>query len=326
MATGCSNPDCTVAQTGKCLLNNAIEDCPHLQASSPEEPGLPPVLTAPIGNARLPASLTLDGPGTAALASRKRCTQVGILGFPDSGKTAALVSLYLLVARGLLRNFEFRDSQTLLALEMISRGARRWDATSLPEQLTSHTESADGRTAGYLHLRLWSQRHVRQIDLLLPDLPGEWTTTLADQNRTDRLQFLSSCSAIWLFVDGRQVRQLDKRLHAIHRAELVLRRLAAFLGPSAPQITLVVTHKDSGPLAPAVFANTLRVAEQIALRVRVLHIASFTVDEGVASAGEGLSELIDGLCESNVAPTPPIFESPRRTSRRQALNVREILR
>ena len=52
---------------------------------------------------------------------------VAILGEPAAGKTACLVSLYLLLARGRLEGFAFADSTTLRGFEEISRGARRWN-------------------------------------------------------------------------------------------------------------------------------------------------------------------------------------------------------
>ncbi len=300
MDKSCTNPDCTVAQTGKCLLNHALDACPNLveakSASTPAAFGLPPVLVAPDSNVRLPPSLALDRDLAERLASKRPCTQVGILGLPASGKTAALVSLYLLVAKGRLEGFEFRNSLSLMALEKLSRGARRWDTTSLPDQLTAHTEIADNRTAGYLHLRLHSARHGFDLDLMLPDLPGEWTKSLIDSNRTDRLAFLKACSAIWLFVDGRKLHDIATKQHALHRCEMVLRRLKAFLEQIAPRITVVVTHKDHGQLACAVFDPLLDLAEELGIDVRIHQIASFAHDQATTVAGEGIAELIDSLC------------------------------
>ncbi len=91
------------------------------------------------------------------------CKIVGILGAPGAGKTGCLVSFYLLLAHGRLSGFDFRDSKTVMAFEEISRGARRWDA-NYPEQLTSHTEISDERTAGFLHARLRTKVDNKPID------------------------------------------------------------------------------------------------------------------------------------------------------------------
>jgi hypothetical protein len=125
---------------------------------------------------------------------------VGVLGAPDAGKTAILVSLYLLLSRGKLEGFTFSDSMSLLAFDEISRGARRWNGGAPPEQMTNHTEPPDHRTAGFLHLRLRDRESGVRHDVLLPDLPGEWSTSLIDSNRVDRLDFLKAADVIWVTV------------------------------------------------------------------------------------------------------------------------------
>src|SRR5206468_4014081 len=109
----------------------------------------------------------------------------------DAGKTAALVSLYLLVSRDKLGGRHFADSRSLMGFDQISHGARRWNEGALPDQLTVHTELGDDRSAGFLHLRLRSD-DGETVDILLPDLPGEWTAALIDSNRVDRLEFLKT--------------------------------------------------------------------------------------------------------------------------------------
>ena len=107
---------------------------------------------------------------------------------PDSGKTSCLVSLYLLLAHGNVGDFTFADSKSITALDELSRGARSWDG-GMPEQMTVHTKKGDGRSAGLLHFKLVRQSDRARLHLVIPDLPGEWSTDLIDNNRTDRLQF-----------------------------------------------------------------------------------------------------------------------------------------
>lgn len=319
METSCANPDCTVGQTGICLLNNPVETCSNrIGNKTPPTAlaGLPPVLATPVSNVRLPPSLALDAALAERIASKRPCIQVGILGLPASGKTAALVSLYLLVAKGLLDGFEFRNSASLMAFDKLSRGARRWDSTSLPEQLTAHTEIADGRTAGYLHLKLYSKGSENDVDFLLPDLPGEWTKALIDNNRTDRLEFLKACSAIWMFVDGRRLLDAATRQHSLHRCEMVLRRLVKFI-PESLKIILVVTHKDDGTPAPGIFSDLNELSKELGIRLTVHHIASFAEADSQTAAGEGIAELIAQLCTP--VEKARWFEAPR-TGRSRAVD------
>src|SRR5262249_55699493 len=138
-------------------------------------------------------------------------TVVGILGEPETGKTACLASLYLLVANAMLDGWTFADSRSLMAFESIARGARRWNDGHPPEQMTVHTEMADDRQPGFLHLRLRRSSDGRVVDFALPDLPGEWTKQLVRASRSDRFEFLRAADVIWLLVDGRDLANKERR-------------------------------------------------------------------------------------------------------------------
>ncbi|MEH2469277.1 hypothetical protein V1281_001472 [Nitrobacteraceae bacterium AZCC 2161] len=86
--------------------------------------------------------------------AERYCTLIGILGDPDSGKTAALVSLYLIASYTQHEGFGFADCRSLMAFNDISQRARHWNEGAPPDQMTVHTEAPDERTAGFLHLRL----------------------------------------------------------------------------------------------------------------------------------------------------------------------------
>jgi hypothetical protein len=320
----CTTSECTVLQTGKCLLNHNPDACPNRFAAAKDtaEVGLAPVLLAPSVNARLDSSLTLTPEKTGLLASARLCTQIGMLGFPNSGKTAALVSLYLLVSKGKLSGFQFRDSKTLMALEQISRGAR-WHDTHYPQQLTAHTEIADGRAAGFLHFRLFNESENKCLDLLIPDIPGEWTDALASENRIDRLHFLRGSQVIWLFVDGRVLGSFEQRNLLIHRLETVVKRLAAFFGElSKPPISFVVTRRDQvEPHGPSV-QKLVNFAKNFGFESDSVSVASFSENQSQIQPGTGLSELISSLHDSSAPKIGAWVDSARRNGARSILNFR----
>ena len=201
--TGCLNNECTVAQTGRCLLNNQPDECSHRVSgheadlgrdASPTHDGQ--VLVAPEDTPRFPPSAVLGMEDVRALMGEKYCWMIGLLGEPNSGKTACIVSLYLLLAHNSVDGFTFADSKSLTALDELSRGARRWHG-GMPEQMTSYTKSKDGRSAGLLHFKLIRKYDYARLHLFIPDLPGEWSTDLIDHNRTDRWSFLRAADAIW---------------------------------------------------------------------------------------------------------------------------------
>jgi hypothetical protein len=296
MPSGCHQENCTVATTGVCLLNNDAATCPNRSAAADEANlagnavRLAPPLKDPPKNPRFPLSLTLTPPQMRKMMGGRYCHLVGILGAPDAGKTAALVSLYLLTARSQLAGFTYADSRSLMAFDDISQGACRWNDGQIPEQLTVHTELTDERSAGFLHLRIKPADHGEAVDLLLPDLPGEWSTAMVDSARVDRLDFLKRADVVWLMVDGRQLSDPTTRQFALHRTNLLMQRLAALVTP-APPVILVVTRRDQGEPNEATL-DTLRAEGHIrGLSLQIISIASFD-ETGAVPPGTGIAELI----------------------------------
>lgn len=296
MLPGCSEePECTVAQTGKCLRNNDPDTCPNRQsfdvsASLADLPSATaPPLSKPKSNPQFPGSLTLSPAQARKLMGQRYCHVIGIIGAPDAGKTAAIVSLYLLLSHGQLRGWTFGDSLSLRALDEVSQGARRWTQGGPPEQMTTHTELPDERTPGFMHLRLHSDEGV-PVDLLLPDLPGEWSTALIDSNRTDRLAFMEAADVIWLMLDGRALIEPQGRQLALHRASVAMQRLSDFLSRLPPLIA-VISRRDLGEIPQKAIDDLQEEAKRLGFDLRIATIASFA-DNGSVPPGTGIAELV----------------------------------
>lgn len=330
MAITCKRADCTVAQTGICLLNNDANTCPERLLTGTESATaettdviVPPPLTPPERNPQFPSSLTLTPDALRQASSGRMFRLVGVLGAPDAGKTAIFVSLYLLLSRGKLAGFKFADSMSLLAFDEISRGARRWNHGQPPEQMTNHTEPPDHRTAGFLHLRLRNRETGAPHDILLPDLPGEWSTSLIDSNRVDRLGFLKSTDVIWVTVDGRQLIQPATRQQVLHRTGLLLQRIAEFLSPEIPPIFVVISHRDIGDPPLTSLRKLQSEAARLNLTIQILQVSSFSDNEAM-EPGTGIAELINASLTSASKTTPATLwpDSGTADSDRQFLNFR----
>lgn len=321
MAAACNESECTVMQTGVCLRNNDANTCPNrseVSAAQAYESTNPP-LHEPIAHARFPSSLALNPEEVRRLASGRYCYVVGILGLPASGKTAALVSTYLLLGKAKLKGFSFRDSKSLRALDEISHGARVWKEGQPVEQMTVHTELTDERTPGFMHLRLRRESDERVFDFLLPDLPGEWSSSLIDNDRVDRLGFLHAADVIWLMVDGEELK--SKRHYTVHRTQLLLARLAAFLS-RRPAVSFVVTRRDYGAPDQGAIDELKSEATRLGFPNEVVAIASFKTG-GHSNAGAGLSELIAGICEKSPLATD-FWPSQIPVSDRAMLKFRNV--
>lgn len=297
----CKKEGCFYSQTGSCVLGNDPLTCPDrllsiadLANETIDISAETAVLSPPEEMKRFSASLSLTTKDAQKLSLDRYCKVVAILGVPGTGKTASLVSLYLLLAHSKLEGFRFLDSRSVMAFEEISKGARRWNVGKLPEQLTAHTELQDERIAGYLHLRLQQTEDSTIMDLLLTDLPGEWTTTLIDTNRTDRLGFLRSADRIWLTVNAEEIDKLSTRQFTIHRLSMLINRIKAFLSSKVPDITVVVTHSDKVPSV----LNYLNSLQSLAdgFDIKVIEIASFSGNDAVP-AGFGIKAMIKDLTE-----------------------------
>ena len=294
---GCQNSECTVAQTGLCLLNNQPDECPNRLSgsemafdadvdSTPDEKVLSSLEDTP----RFPPSTVMGMDDVRNVMGKEYYSIVGLLGPPNSGKTACLVSLYLLLSHNRFDGFTFADSKSLVALDELSRGARRWQ-DGMPEQMTAHTGHGDGRYAGFVHFKLVRNSDSARLNLLVPDLPGEWTNNLIDSNRTERLTFLRAADAIWVMVNGETLIDKTQRLGMIHRTNLLVDRIAELFCPDIPTVHLVVSHADMGTPNKKSLQKLQDNALQLGIDMPISHISSFSKSRGVP-AGMGISDLI----------------------------------
>lgn len=328
----CQNSSCTFNATKTCVLGNPPDDCenrPLLDVEDEEEKegeedagegsvggeddasiadagrvGMP-VLTAPDDVLRsLPASRTLGIAQVNAITESRPACLVGVVGLAGAGKTAALVSAYLLLSNGSFKGFSFADSDTLRAFEEITRGSRTWQKGNPPEQITVHTTLSNDREAGFLHLRLRRDEDDRIFDMLLPDLPGEWSRALIDRDDTDRFAFLGASSVIWIMVDGRQFGNPGRVAHARYRAKLLIERLANLLKETRPRLIVVPTWQDKVAFPQAEAEILLECGRSFGFEADIAPIASFSWNDDI-NPGQGVAELFSMTLTAG--PPPPDF-------------------
>jgi hypothetical protein len=233
-------------------------------------------------------------------------TVVGVLGDPASGKTACLASLYLLISNDRLAGWSFADSRSLMAFEDIARGAREWNAGQPPEQMTVHTEMADDRQPGFLHLRLRRKTDSRCFDFVVPDLPGEWTQALVRSANSERLEFLRSADVIWFVVDGRTLADREKRNGTITSIGQLGGRLGTMLAAGhQSRLMIVLTHLDAGEIAANIRERIQQELLKYDLKAEIVAIASFSENQDQTPAGAGIAHLIDRT--ASVTPSSPPF-------------------
>ncbi len=308
--SSCRYEGCTVSETGRCALENDPATCSNriAQDSQPEQNARSdeaefdgrsvgaPVLVSPIETPSFPPSTSLGTGAVEEMMVSRYVTVVGILGDPEAGKTACLASLYLLVSHAMLDGWSFANSSSLMAFEEISRGARRWNNGESPDQMTVHTEMADDRQPGFLHLKLRRNSDSRCFDLVLPDLPGEWSKDFIRTARSDRLEFLRSADVIWLVSDGRILANKELRQGAVTRLGQLAARLRALITGKMPRLILVITHRDVVEQSTDILSRIVGELAKHDLAVEVIPVAPFSDDENFP-AGFGLDALINATVQ-----------------------------
>lgn len=339
----CSFDSCTYSITGRCIQGMPESECPHLQETDDlEEASSAPLeleesdwhrpegIEDAAGHAvlqpaeempRLPSSMTLGRAEAQELMCSEATTMVGIVGLPGSGKTACLVSAYLLLSRGTFRGYSYADSRSLMALEQISRGSRQWAAVE-QRQLTVRTELADDRLAGFLHFKLRRTADGRLLNVLLPDLPGEWSSSLIDKADSERFEFIKSAAVIWIMVDGRDFADTKKRNYAIHRTELLITRLAEIVTPSSTRLILVPSWKDIGEFPQTAFDQVQAEAASHGFSLIFSPVASFS-QNNLVPPGEGVAELLN-ITLNHSRECPAFWPDNQRGGHRKLAGFRSL--
>lgn len=324
MIGSCRFEGCTFDETGSCALERDPATCSNRVQQGGNDPALAntsdisvltalsadqlgsPVLTQPVSMSAFASSRSMGLEDLNALMGTRYVNVVGILGDPESGKTACLVSLYLLVSHAMLDGWSFADSKSLSAFEEIARGARDWNEGQAPEQMTVHTELVDDGSPGFLHLKLIRCSDSRCVDLALPDIPGEWTQALVTTAKADRLDFIKSAEVIWIVLDGRTLADIEKRQGLIARVGQLAGRLSTMFAGRVPRLLIVVTHHDLYPICTNV-ADRLQneLIRRSVTNAKVVSVAPFSDDPDVIPAGFGIAELINQTVGEPAAQ--PIF-------------------
>lgn len=329
MAKGsCEKVGCTVAESGICLLSHAAPEsqCPHFKvgvtvgqtdngATAAQPIGKEPLIPSASDVARkFHTGLELGTDDALEITRSRYAHLIGVLGSYDAGKTCFLLSLYLMASRGVLpAEYAFAGSLTLKGFEDRARRLREWKGGPLPSQLVDHTSLADPRRPGLLHLAMRQRAgERRRYDLLLTDLPGEWSKNLVDRADTaSRFEFLRRADGIVLVVDGPSL--LGSQRHSVvERTRLLMERLTASVGidTSTPTVILLSKCDEIDMTRPPLVDDLVRFGSELGLAPRAMMSAAFSRNAAVPN-GTGVFEAIAHI----INPTSPALQGQPRTLR-----------
>ncbi len=316
----CSKPDCTFAITGTCLesTDDPTRNCPHLKIvkkSSPavvEDDSEKGFADTSDSVRHFSSSLELGLQDVARIMRSRYAKLVGILGQVEAGKTCLFTSLYLqLTGRHLCPQYRFVVSDTLLGFEQRARHLRDWSQGGVPDQIVDHTQLGHSRSPAFLHLALQDAHGIRH-DLLLPDLPGEWTTRLlSDASTAERFAFLSRSDIVAIVLEAPKFATPRTRSNAIADATHMLARLADDIDlPKSIPVVLAVTKCDQtqGRIPP----ELNRVADVVKGRgysVEQVALAAFPTNNSPIPTGFGIDALLGHLTATSVRAWKPVTPS-----------------
>ena len=313
----CDKAGCTVVDTGTCLLSHPEpSSCPHFHELSREEESAGPAGTTTdeevealplpsLAARRFPPGLELGVDDAAEIMRARYSYLVGILGSWDAGKTCFLLSLYLMASRaGLPPSYLFAGSQTLQGFEARARRLREWSGGPLPEQLADHTSLADPRQPAFLHVALRETSGMKRLlDVVLTDLPGEWSKNLVDRAATaDRFMFLQRADGLIVVVDGPRLDSAAQHPE-LQRSRHLLERLVQAVGVDAKvPLVLLVSKSDRLKMKrPAAVDDLAHHAETLGFRPEVVLCAAFSEDPATIPNGLGVFESLEKILSSGRA-------------------------
>lgn len=244
----CTNPDCRVAETGRCVEGLELGSCPHYghEVSSDDAGDETNLDEDPVEfvseNIRLPSAATLTCSGASSILRQGTSRVIAVLGPSDSGKTSLIASIYDLFQLGPVGGMEFTRSQTLHAFEESCHNARAASRRTEPEM---------GRTpygsVRFYHMEIGGcPDQDEEISLLLGDRAGE--EYLAARNDLDTVAEFSEvirADILTVLVDGERLVDIKRRHNLLIDIKMVLQALSdGGVLPMGIRLALVLTKLD----------------------------------------------------------------------------------
>lgn len=317
----CSNPDCRVAETGRCVEGLAFSDCSHY-GRLPDVTDLPPDGETEVvqdAGIPLPAAGTLTPTDASRLLRAGNARIIALIGPSDAGKTSLIASLYDLLQEGPVNGLGYARSLTLHAFEQTCHDARAASRRGTPHN--SRTPLGEVR---FYHLELGGGALGNRLSLILGDRAGEDYRNAADDISTvDTFLEIKRADSLTVLIDGQRLLNNLTRHNVRSEICLMLRALVEGGAVTGGQrLALVLTkldmvhQSDLRQRADADFSGILARIQslfgQVFSEIQAFPVAASPKSEAVAR-GTGVAELLSFWLEpSRPAPVAarerPVFE------------------
>ena len=297
----CDNPDCRVAQDGRCVEGQDLAVCTHYGKALVivERP-------ASANSSKPPQRVLLAGADALtrveaqALLRSLPCNVIALVGPFDSGKTSLIVGAYDLFQHGPVGGYMFAGSSTLRSFELACHNTRRESRGKKPKM--ERTPTGD---ATYFHLDLVTPGRQDKRAALLANRSGEdYMDAQSDPSLANDYVELHRADVLTVLADGERLLDLGLR-HQV-RDDICL-TLRAFQEARATRpwqrLAVVLTKLDAVLKDEAKTERALQFYEGIVQDVReqfaehFIEIQSFRVAASPqfpkAARGTGMVDLLN---------------------------------
>jgi hypothetical protein len=320
----CANPDCRVAETGRCVEGFELATCPHFGHESEER-----AEGATAGDGDMGRSSGIGLPGadtlTPAEVSRLLCAGdarvIAIVGPSDAGKTSLIASLYDLFQEGPVSGIDYARSQTLHVFEHTCHDARAASRRGVP-----HMNRTPRGEVRFYHLELGGGQAGDALALALGDRAGEEYRGAADDaSIVMTFPEIRRADTLTILADGERLLNAGARHNLRSEITMMLQALVDGGAVQAGQrLALVLTkidtvqgtHRQARVEADftSLVTSVQRIFGGIFSAVKPFQIAASPKTDTVAR-GTGVAELLTFWLEpARPVPTP----SPTRPASRRA--------
>lgn len=296
----CDNPECKVAEDGRCIEGQDLAACTHYgKALVIVDRQQWTTAVKPAPGVRLPGAEALTRGEAQVLLRNQPCNVVAIVGPFDSGKTSLIAGAFDLFQHGPVGGFAFAGSSTLHSFERACHDTRRASKRKKPGM--ERTPTGD---ATYFHLDLVAAGcHSKRAALLANRSGEDYMDAQSDPALANDFVELHRADVLTLLADGERLLDLGLRHQVRDDICLTLRALQE-TGATRPwqRLAVVLTKLDAVLEDEAKAERTSQFFEGIVRDVRdqflkhFIEIMSFRVaaspQSGKAARGTGMANLV----------------------------------
>ena len=312
----CSNPDCRVAETDRCVEGLEFDACPYYgrkagessEISIPEEEDEGESISLPSGN-------TLSPTEASGILRQGPARVIAVIGPINSGKTSLIASLYDQFQEGGIEQVEFSCSQTLQAFEHTCH-----DARAMSRRGTPHTNRTPLGEVSFYHLEVIGGPAGEKVALLLGDRSGEEYEAVADDvSVVASFCEVSRSDSLTILVDGERL--LGGERHNLHsNIIMMLQALRDGCGlPKDARLALVLTKLDAVNGVPEstialrafqrLFEDVQRLFSDVLKTIESFHVAA-SPKSNALPRGTGVGALLSFWIETPISPVSVKLQRP----------------